>query len=432
MRRSLKMNEIKLFTSELLGEKYYKIEHQSGLNIYVWPKNMSTTYGIFSVNFGGSVTQYGLCGESFSLPQGCAHFLEHKLFDNPDGKNADDVFSALGAYVNAYTSNDKTAYLFSAADNVYECLEHLIYFVTNPYFTKETVNKEIGIIAEEIRGCIDDPYDRCYLNMLGGMYFQDPVKNEICGSEKSISRITPEILYRCCEHFYTPANMTLSVCGNITPEEVVDIVDATLTRSRTPIPSVKPFCEPREVREAYIQKKMQVGKPLFAIGIKDTDIPTDSKERYKKTEAVNMLLRIMFSESGDFYMNMLEKGLVSPGFDVGYSCNSRTAFVMMSGESDDPVKLLDQVKAYVANTLARGIDRRDFEREKKCLYASYLSDFDSTEDIAFAMNSSASEGIDIFTYTDMLDSIDFDYVSDLVNKIFVDECITLSVIYPQE
>lgn len=424
------MNEIKLFSSSLLGEKYYKINHQSGLEIYVWPKEMSTTYGIFSVNFGGSVTEYELDGEHFSLPQGCAHFLEHKLFDNPDGHNADDVFSALGAYVNAYTSNDKTAYIFSATDNVRECLEQLIYFVTNPYFTKKTVQKEIGIIVEEIRGCMDDPYDRCYLNMLGGMYFNDPVKNEICGSERSIAKITPEMLYRCCEHFYNPANMTLSVCGRITPEEVIRIVDATLNYSRSSKPSVKSFLEPREVREAYIEKKMQVGKPLFAIGIKDTDIPADARERYKKSEAVNMLLRIMFSESGDFYMNMLERGLVSPGFDVGYSSNDRTAYVMMSGESDDPKGLLNEIKAHVKKTLKQGIDLSDFEREKKCLYASYLADFDSTEDIAFVMNSSANDRIDIFTYTDMLDGIDLDYVSELAGKMFADESIVLSVIFP--
>ncbi len=424
------MNEIKLFTSSLLGERYYKIEHKSGLNIYVWPKDMSTTYGIFSVNFGGNTTEYSLLEDTFSLPEGCAHFLEHKLFDNPDGRNADDVFSSLGAYVNAYTSNDKTAYIFSATDNVHKCLEHLVYFVTNPYFTKETVDKEIGIIAEEIRGCLDDPYDRCYLNMLGGMYFNDPVKKEICGSEKSISKITPEMLYRCCEHFYTPSNMTLCVCGNITPDEVLNIVDATLTRSRTPVPGTKAFCEPCEVKKSYVDKKMQVGKPLFSIGIKDVDIPQDPTERYKKTEAVNMLLRIMFSESGDFYMNMLERGLVSPGFDVGYSSNARTAYVMMSGESDDPRGLLDEVKAHIAKTLKQGIERRDFEREKKCLYASYLSDFDSTEDIAFVMNSSASEGIDIFTYTDMIDGIDFDYVSGLIGKMFAEECMTLSVISP--
>ena len=159
------MNKV-LFTSSLLGEQYYKVEHSSGMRIYVCPKEVCTAYAILTIGFGGNVTKYIKDGKVVNIPEGCAHFLEHKLFDNPDGTGADDVFSSLGAYCNAYTSNDRTAYFFSTTDNFDECLEHLVYFVTNPYFTKETVDKEQGIIGEEIRGCLDDPYDRCYLGML--------------------------------------------------------------------------------------------------------------------------------------------------------------------------------------------------------------------------------------------------------------------------
>ena len=191
------MSEFKVFTSELLGEKYYKVKHKSGLEVYVFPKDMSTTYGLLSVNFGGRVTEYEKNGEATVLPDGCAHFLEHKLFDNSDGTNADDVFSSLGAYCNAYTSTAKTTYYFSTTENEEKCLEHLIKFVTDPYFTEDTVNKEIGIIAQEINGCIDDPYDRNYIDTLESMYHNDPAKKEICGSVESISEITTETLYKC-------------------------------------------------------------------------------------------------------------------------------------------------------------------------------------------------------------------------------------------
>ena len=147
------MSEIKKYESSLLGEHYYKIDHDSGLTVFVFPKNMTTTYGVFSVSFGGSCVEYGYGDENVVLPQGCAHFLEHKLFENEDGSNADDVFSSLGAYDNAYTSNERTAYLFSATENVKEAVSHLLYFVTHPYFTKKTVKKEIGIIAEEKGKC---------------------------------------------------------------------------------------------------------------------------------------------------------------------------------------------------------------------------------------------------------------------------------------
>ena len=427
------MNEIKRFDSELLGEHYYRIEHKSGLSVYVFPKDMTSTYGIFSVDFGGSDIVYEIDGETVTLPEGCAHFLEHKLFENEDGKTADDVFSSYGAYDNAYTSNDRTAYLFSGTENIDECIEHLVYFVTHPYFTDKTVQKEIGIIAEEIRGCIDDPYDRCYLNMLGAMYKENPVKEEICGSEESINRITKETLYRCCKDFYTPKNMKLVICGKVTPEQVVAIVDRCLPdKCESDIPKTKAFCEPLAVVEPIVEKIMPVGKPLFCIGIKDINIPSDVKERYKKTKAVNMLLNMLFSEAGEFYLSMLESGLVDPGFDCGYSSSHTTAYVMMSGESDDPLALFEKVKEKIARTKIEGLSAKDFEREKKCHYSSYVSDFDSTEDIAFSLISCAFSNVDIFEHPEIIESIDLEYLEKLLDEVLIEECMSISIVRPEK
>lgn len=427
------MNKIIRFDSELLGESYYRIDHKSGLQIFVFPKDMSSTYGVFSVDFGGADVDYEIAGEKISLPQGCAHFLEHKLFDNEDGRTADDVFASYGAYDNAYTSNSRTAYIFSATDKIDECIEHLIYFVTHPYFTDRTVEKEIGIIAEEIRGCIDDPYDRCYMNLLGAMYENNPVKYEICGSEESISEITKDILYRCCRDFYSPQNMKLVLCGKVTPEQVKKIADKCLTKSGgTDIPQTMGFCESPSVVSPYVEKKMPVGKPLFCIGIKDTDIPTDPKERYRKNEAMNILLNMMFSEAGEFYLSMIESGLVSPGFDCGYSSSPTTAYVMMSGESDDPEQLLKRVIERISECKENGLSSEDLERELKCHYSSYVSDFDSTEDIAFALTSYAYDGIDIFKYPEIIESIGLDYLTVLLHKVFRDDYISLSVIRPEK
>ncbi len=425
------MSNIKKYESDLLGEAYCKIDHDSGLTVYVFPKNLSTTYGIFSVNFGGNAVEYKCGDETVRLPQGCAHFLEHKLFENEDGGNADDVFSSLGAYDNAYTSNERTAYLFSATDNVKECIEHLLYFVTHPYFTDKTVKKEIGIIAEEIRGCIDDPYDRCYMNMLDAMYFENPVKNEICGSEESIGEITPEVLYRCCKDFYTPENMVLTLCGNVDADEVCLIVDKTLGTNRESCrASFLPFDEPKEIKTPFVEKRMPVGKPLFCIGVKDRDIPADPIDRYRKSEGMNLLLHMILSEAGDFYLEMLESGMLSPGFDSGYSASSKTAYVMISGESDDPERLLERIKEHIRAYREKGLDRNDFEREKRCMYASYISDFDSTEDIAFALTSYAYDRVDLFKYIDVIDSVSFEYVSELLDTMFDDEYFVLSVVRP--
>ena len=431
-RRKTLMSEFVTFKSELLGEKYYMTEHESGLKIFVFPKNMSSTYGIFSVNFGGSVIEYTVDGKKVSLPEGCAHFLEHKMFDNPDGGNADDVFSSLGAYNNAYTSSERTAYIFSATENVEACVEHLLYFVTNPYFTKESVKKEIGIIAEEIRGCKDDPYDRCYVDMLDAMYINNPVKTEICGSERSISRITPEVLYKCCEDFYTPQNMTLVLCGNITPDEVSVIVDKIVGKERkNKNVNVALFDEPRAVRKAYTERKMAVGKPLFCIGIKDCDIPASSRERYRRLEGMNILLNMLFSEAGDFYLEMLNEGLLAPGFDSGYSSSAKSAYVMMSGESDAPDVLLEKIKECIEKARREGLSREDFEREKKCHYSSYVSDFDTTEDIAFSLTAYASDKMELFEYPDIVNGVTLEYLYELLNENFAEESFVLSVIKPK-
>ncbi len=425
------MSEFKEFVSEILSEKYYKTVHESGLTVCVFPKDMSTTYGVIAVNFGGSVTEYEKNGEKVILPEGCAHFLEHKLFDNSDGSNADDVFSSLGAYCNAYTSNDKTAYYFSTTENEEKCLEHLLYFATDPCFTNESVKREIGIIAQEINGCIDDPYDRCYIGMLEGMYHNDPVKFEICGSEKSISRITPETLYKCCQDFYIPSNMVLCVSGRLTPEKVLEYVDKRFQNKAVSRPEIRKFIEPASVVSPYVEKELLIGNTIFSIGIKDVEMPSDSKERFKRAESINILLNMMFSESGEFYLEMLNEGLLSPGFDVGYSSNSTTAYVMMSGESDEPRVLLERIKEYIKKCLENGFDERDFNREKKCMYASYVLEFDSTEDIVFSLNSYAWEGIDLFEYPKIVGEIRFEDMLPLAKDIFKDEFFTLSVVKPQ-
>ena len=425
------MSDIKRFSSQLLGEEYFKTVHKSGLTVCVFPKDMTATYAILSVNFGGNVTEYEKNGERVILPEGCAHFLEHKLFDNPGGTNADDIFSSLGAYCNAYTSNDKTAYLFSTTENEEKCLEHLIYFVTNPYFTDATVNKEIGIISQEIRGCIDDPYDRCYIGMLEGMYKNNPVKKEICGSEESISRITPEVLYKCCDDFYVPSNMLLCVSGRLSMESVLEVVDRVLQKSAEPLPNVVGFTEPKGVVDPCVKREMPVGKPIFTIGIKDTNIPEGARERYKRAQGTNILLNSMFSEAGEFYSKMLDGGLISPGFDAGYSASATTGYIMMSGESDCPETVLSEIKMHILNTQKNGIDKRDFEREKKCMYSSYISEFDVTEDIAFSLTSYSWEGLDMFSYPDIISEITYDDVMSLCNEMFKDEYFTMSVIYPQ-
>lgn len=421
----------KKFHSDKFREEYFYFKHESGLKIYVCPKEMSNTYAVFSTSFGSSLEEYVEDNTIISLPQGCAHFLEHKLFDNEDGHGSDDVFTSYGAYDNAFTGNDRTAYLFNCTENFEACLYELLSFVTKPYFTEASVKKEMGIIAEEIRGCFDDPYDRCYMNMLCGLYENNPVRKDICGTEETISKINPEILYKCHKTFYTPDNMILTVCGNITPEVVINVVDSVITKPDTPFKAHrKTIFEKPESFKKKTEIFMPVGKPLFSIGVKDMIIPSDKRELLKKTEAANILCQMLFSESSEFYLELLMKNLISPSFECRYSTANDVAFVCFSGDSIDPIAVYDAIISYISEISAKGLDVESFIREKRSLYASYITDFDSTEDIAFELMSFADYDIGLFEYPDIIENITFDYINDLFNQLFKEEFFTISIVFP--
>ena len=307
-----------LHESPLLFEKYYSTRHESGLPIYVFPKKMSTAYALLAVRFG-SVDNVGDDGEEL-YPAGVAHFLEHKLFANVDGSDSFEHFSALGADANAYTAQNRTVYLFSCTDRFDESLAELLSFVTHPYFTPESVDKEQGIIAEEIRMCRDDPYDRCYRNMLAALYHKHPARVDICGSERSIARITAQTLYDAYGTYYTPENMALVVCGDVEPEQVLAVANRQLSHL-TPKRPPRRFSvdEPATVAKPVITAAGQVAKPIFAIGVKDTACPCDQQAAVRRDAAMEILGEMLFSDTGELYNRLLDEGLISPEFSAAYT-----------------------------------------------------------------------------------------------------------------
>ena len=426
------MTEIKRFYSERLCEETYHIHHESGLFISYVPKKKASAQAVLCVNFGGKYENYTVGGKEISLPMGCAHFLEHKMFDNADGSNADAIINSYGGYCNAFTSSSKTAYYFSTTENFYECLRELVRFVNEPYFTSKSVEKEVGIISEEIRGCIDDPYDRCHINLLSAMYKNNTVKNEICGTEKSISCITPDILYMCCEHFYTPPNMSLCISGDLDIDKIISVVDSTLPKRADSAPKECLINEPDGVRKNYVSAKMQLAKPIACIGLKINDIPSDKRERLKQSAALDIFCRMIFSQSEDFYLELLDKKLISPGFDCGASSTKTFSYISFSGETDNPRALMREIKKKLMQVREKPLDEKAFEREVRCDYSSFISDFDSTEDISFMLMSYSSgrDNMNLFEYLDILESIDVQYIQDLAKRIIKEENMSLSAIYP--
>ena len=262
------MNEFIKYSNKLLGEEYYKVVHKSGMPIFIYPKERQSTCAIFSTEFGSINNNFHdkKSGKLVKLPDGIAHFMEHKMFDNENGDSVDDIFSRLGADPNAYTSWDHTAYFFTctAGDAFYEGLDCLMSFVSTPYFTKESVEKEQGIIGQEIAMCMDDPYDRCFLGMVKGLFEKHPVRRDVLGSVESISKITPDMLYKCHETFYKPSNMALIICGNVDKEKVLSVVDKYLSHAIAD-DGVRVKMPPERITayQRRVEQRMSVERPMF-------------------------------------------------------------------------------------------------------------------------------------------------------------------------
>ena len=421
------------YTSALLREKYTYIQHASGLPIYVFPKKMTNTYALFATKYGSLDTTFAVGeGKPVTVPDGIAHFLEHKLFEAPDGSDAFARFSALGADSNAYTDYTKTAYLFGCTENVEAALEELLHFVTEPHFTEESVKRERGIIAEEIREDEDSPWERAYQNLLKALYHKNPVRVSIGGTVKSIQKITPKLLYQCYNTFYRLDNMALVVCGNITPEAVAAVADRVLPTSseaKEPIRRVFPE-EPCEVRRARANAKMQVAKPIFNIGIKDNILPKEPEERLRRDLSITLLNEILFSQAGPFYAELFEAGLISPSFSFGYSSTERFAFTCISGDSQNPEAVYDHLIDYLNGVQKTGLSEEDFERCRRVMYSDEIRAYDSTDEIANRLLSFVFDGSEMFDVPAVLNSITKEELEELLHTLYQPQYFAMSVVRP--
>ncbi len=420
------------FYSERLRERYVRIDHPSGLPIYVFQKPLCTTYAIFSARYGSVDRKFRLPGEDWiEVPDGVAHFLEHKLFENEDGSDSFEHFSAFGADANAYTTCNRTSYLFSCTDRFEESLEELLTFVTHPHFTEASVEKEQGIIAEEIRMYDDNPWERCFQNLMEGLYEKNPIRVNICGTEKTISKITPQILYDCYRAFYQLSNMALIVCGEVSEEEILRVADRVLPREGQEIP-VERWSE-SDVPAAYrpcVRAEMQVSKPIFSIGIKDVEIPTDPRERIRRDAAQSLLEEILFSRSGRFYNELFEEGLITPSYSYGYSIAEGFAFHAITGESERPLEIEERLVAFLEQTKREGISREDFERCRRALYADEIRNYDSTEDIATELLTFVFDGGELFAYPSVIEGLTLEEINTLLRELPGREAFCLSAVYP--
>jgi len=422
----------KIVENKQIDEKYYYKKHKSGLDVYVIPKNHGTGYAVFGTRFGSIDNHFKVNGEEISVPDGIAHFLEHKMFENEDGVDTFKKYAKYGASANAYTSSDITVYLFSATANMTENLEILLDFVSHPYFTKETVDKEQGIIGQEIRMYDDNPNWRLYFNMLRAMYKNHPVKIDTAGTVETIAEITAETLHKTYATFYNLHNMALCVCGNISPEEVDAVCDKVLKEApELSVERIYPD-EPREVDIPEISERMQVSMPMFAVGIKDP-VQFDSGDNIvKKSAQMSIILRVLFGKASDFYSRLYNEGVINSSFSSAYDAHSAFAYTEISGLAQDPDRVYAEIKSEIKRYKEKGICGEEFERARRALYAACVRTFDSTDDIANSFLSYLFSGCDLLSESSVLAQVTLEDVNNRLKTAFDDSAFVLSKVLPLE
>ena len=420
--------------NKMLNEKHYSFKHKSGLEVFVFPKEMITSYAILATRYGAIDNKFKLKTDAdFTVvPDGIAHFLEHKLFECEGGLDAFELFAKTGASANAYTSNTMTGYLFSCTEQFYESLEILLDFVTHPYFTEKTVQKEQGIIAQEIKMYEDHPGARLNKELMKALYKKNKVRIDVAGTVESIGKINADILYKCYNTFYNLNNMTLAVCGNVDPYKVEKICDRFLSTSTSfeVVRDTEDIDEPNEVNQKRAYCNLDVSKPIFAIGIKDNDISADPNERMKKSYAYEILDEILFSQSSKFYNDLYEENLISQDLSSGCEVTKHFAFNVISSESSDPEAVYSRFVEFINETKKKGIDKEEFELSKRTIYASNIKSFDSTEDVANNFIFNYFDDGDLLDAPEIIETIDIDYVNNLLINNFKEEYYAMSVVNP--
>lgn len=423
----MNIQEIK---SQRTGDSYYKIDHPTGLTIYVYPKEgYNSAYAIFGTKYGSINTKFSVDGgNKITVPDGIAHYLEHKLFESEEG-DAFERYAKTGANANAYTSFEKTGYLFSCTDKFDESLEILLDFVQKPYFTAQTVAKEQGIIGQEIKMYDDSPEWRVMFNMLEGMYKNHPVKIDIAGTVDTIAEITAEKLYEVYNVFYNLNNMVLCVSGNVTVEQVLKTADKMLKKSENH--NIKNYFEeePYEICEPYVEQSFPVSMPLFNLGFKER---ADSLLDVKKLAYTDILLAMIASQTSQLYRELLDNNLINSSFSYELFEGPGYCSVIFGGESRAPKQAAEIIKQHISKLKKDGLEKSDFEISKKSVYGDAVSALNSVSSISNAIADYHFNGNELFSYIDAIADATFDDISSRLSEMLdVNNC-TLSVVKQSE
>ena len=423
--------------NDILKEEVYYEKLDNGLDVYFMPKKGFTKkFAVLATNYGSNDLEFIPINqtEKFKVNEGIAHFLEHKMFEQPDGGNAFDKFSKLGASANAYTNFTMTAYLFSCTENFYESLQHLIDYVQTPYFTDENVEKEKGIIEQEIKMYNDDPDWNVYFNCLKAMYSKYPVNIDIAGTVDSIYKITKEELYTCYNTFYNPGNMILFVVGDVDAEKVMEIAKKSnhydVDKLKNEIERFYPE-EPKTVNEKEIVAEFPISMPMFNIGFKDSDVGMKGKELLRKEVITEILLDMILKRGSEIFEELYMSGLINDNFGCGFTSQVDYGYTLIGGESNEPRKVKDTIIKYINKYKEDGLSEDDFNRVKKKKIGQFIKYFDSVNFIANNFISYKFKGINLMDYLEVIKQVKFEEVEERLKNHLKEEYCSISIVEPK-
>ena len=412
-------------------ETLYKEKLPNGLTVMIIPKkNIQKKYIIWGTHYGSNDNKFIVPGENepIEVPKGVAHFLEHKMFEQENGVNSLDKLTSIGVSANAYTTNDHTAYLYECTDNFYEALDEFMDYVQHPYFTDQNVEKEKGIIGQEIRMYDDYPEWKVYLNALEAMYHTNPVKLDVTGTIETISHIDKDILYKCYNTFYNPSNMCLVVSGDFEPEKLLEEIKKRLIEKKQN-GEIKRIYEQEEesIVKEKVEQELKISKPLFTIGIKCK--PIKQSEKVRTHIAMQIILNMLLGESSSLYKELYEDGNLFSSPSLSFEFSNDYAHILISESANDPEMIYTKLKNKIKEFKENELDKGNFERIKKMIYGEYIKEYNDVTEISRMFLADFMKGIDSFDYLEEIDGVDIDFVNEVLKQYFVDDKMVLSVVY---
>ena len=415
-----------------LNEEVFFDTLPCGLPVAVVPRpGFTKKLCYFVTDYGSIHTSFTLDGRAIEAPAGVAHYLEHKLFDMP-GRDITAEFAALGAVPNAFTSYDLTAYYFSCTGHFEENLKLLLEFVTTPYFTEESVQKEQGIIGQEIAMNEDSPETQIFELLMDAMYQQHPVRVPILGTRESIAQITPQVLEDCHRAFYRPSNMLLCVVGDVDPARVCDLAAQLLPPApESSVTACRQWQEDMTVTTPFVSKHMDVAMPTFQLGFK-CEQPGSGAEAVRRELIGDLAAEVLFGESSSLYLQMYEEGLIDTSFGGGFETIDGMAMLSAYGDSDDPEQVKNAILARAKEILRSGICPEDFLRMKRSILGRRIRDLDSFEATCFRICAYHFSGFDYFSFPEIYSQVEAADVCEFIERVVVPERCALCVIYPPE